>query len=96
MRSSTKIFVNINNMHVRLDRNEPGYYLGVLHVLTGPHHESLTFFHVEAIELNEGEAINPLYQNRIDRWVETNEGLDFQRVVIGRREYFLNIEVYAR
>ena len=97
MRQRDKIFITIFGHHVRLDRAERGYYLGDISIAA----DNTVFFHVEAIQLNKsGNALNPDYQNRIDRWVEANEDLDFHRIIIKtartETEYFLNMEVYAR
>jgi hypothetical protein len=78
-----------------LKKVERGYYMSDLVLSRGSQSMSL---HVEAIQLNAryGCAVNDTYQERIDRWVTANEGLDFERIEISGREYFINIEAYAR
>lgn len=91
-RESKKLSVLFGDrLFVELERQEKGYYLGSVTINTAS-------FHVEAIRLDKsGEALNPDYQNRIDRWVDTNEGMDFERVVYSNdSEFFINIEAYAR
>lgn len=90
--AKTKLLLTIAGEKVTLERprKEKGYYIGEINV-------NGTFFHVEAISVyTDGNAINNLYQNRIDRWLETNESMDYARVLIDGGEYFVNIEAYAR
>ena len=89
----------VNGVLVDLDYAGKGYYLGELRVGYVP-------FHVEAIavtvEDNGGDnggvvvsAKNPIYQNRIDSWLEKNEGCTPRLVEDEGGPYFINIEVYA-
>jgi hypothetical protein len=78
------------NVRVTCTQQAKGYYLGDLYILG-------TSYHVEAIQLDKDEnAINPTYQNRTDRYSESNEGLIPETVKIGRRMFFINIEAYAQ
>jgi hypothetical protein len=79
-----------------LRRVERGYYMSDLVLSRGT--TSTMSLHVEAIQLTAryGCALNEMYQERIDRWVAANEGMDFERLEISGREYFINIEPYAR
>jgi hypothetical protein len=79
----------INGSTLSLNRCNRGYYLGELDVCGTP-------FHVEAIEVDtDGDAINDNYQDRIYRHSEANDGMGYQRVLLGKKEYFVNIEVFA-
>ena len=83
------IELTINDSVISLERCARGYYLGELEVGGTP-------FHVEAIQVNtEGDALNDNYQNRINRYSESNDGMDYQKVIVGKKRYFVNIEAYA-
>jgi hypothetical protein len=78
------------NVCVTCTQQAKGYYLGELSVLGRP-------YHVEAIQLGSlSRPVNDNYQNRIDRFTETNEGGIPHTVKIGRRVFFVNIESYAQ
>lgn len=79
------------NVRVTCTQQDKGYYLGDLYILG-------TNFHVEAIQLDKVRYVtawNELYQNRLDRYIESNENLHPEIVTLGRRTFFINIEAYA-
>jgi hypothetical protein len=78
------------NVRVTLTQIHKGYYQGDLYILG-------TSYHVEAIQIDVLlHAVNDNYQNRIDRYIESNEGFVPETVKIGRRVFFVNIEAYAQ
>jgi hypothetical protein len=90
------------NIRVTLTKEDKGYYLGDLHILGAS-------YHIEAIQMKHAHssadtinrsiedecALNPTYQNRLDRYSESNEGNVPELVVVDRRVFFVNIEPYA-
>jgi hypothetical protein len=79
------------------EREEKGYYAST--ILVGG-----VSYHMEAIEVKETErsngvivdAVNPIFQIRIDNFCERNEGLAPSLVEIDKKKYFINIEPYAQ
>jgi hypothetical protein len=90
------------NIRVTLTQQAKGYYLGDLYILgTSYHVEAIQMKHarpdVDAIDrsIEDECTLNPTYQNRLDRYSDTNEGYVPELVTIGRRVFFVNIEAYA-
>jgi CBS domain-containing protein len=78
-------------------KEEKGYFAGI--ILVGD-----IKFHVEAIEVEETElsnsvvmeAVNPAFQNRIDKFGDINEGLAPTLLEQGHKKYFINVEPFAQ
>ncbi len=93
----------INNMPVELEHIEDGLYQGTIDVYADQP-ALATSFHAEAIEVlaedtdtlsPNVEATNSVVQNRIDSWMENNDGCVPRLVAAYGKTYFVNIEVYA-
>lgn len=73
-------------------KEDKGYFAGTM--LVGD-----VNFHIEAIEVREttvDEAVNPIYQNRIDSFCHRNEGLAPTLLIQNNKKYFINIESFAQ
>jgi hypothetical protein len=52
----------------------------------------------KSLDINppQDSAVSDTYQNRIDRYAESNDGLVPKTVTVGRRVFFVVIEAYAQ
>lgn len=70
---------------------DPGYWLGIIRKFG-------VDIHIELVEVrkNTTNALNSMYQNRIEAWLQRNDGCQPQTVLLDNREFFLGLEVYAK
>jgi hypothetical protein len=86
------------NVRVTLTQEDKGYYQGELSILGTPYHVEAIQMDKKSLDINppQDSAVNGTYQNRIDRYAESNDGLVPKTVTVGRRVFFVVIEAYAQ
>jgi len=96
------IATNDGNRAINCDLEycDKGLYLGVVNLSPSTRGIcSSVNFHVEAIEVKVVArvvtAVNALYDNRIDRYTEANDGEYPQTVSIGKKKYYVSITPFA-
>jgi hypothetical protein len=89
--------IEICGQTVELEQVERGYFTGSIELGTTKNQISM---HVEAIESSivDGRttATNDIYQIPIDNWIIRNDGCAPHLLKIGKKQYFINVEVFAR
>lgn len=97
----TVLLVNIAGTVIDLDWCASGYFNGSISIGHGTvGHYNSVWLHVEAIEasIKKGStrAANSDYQSVIDNWLIRNDGCAPHLLKAGKKQYFVNVEVFAK
>lgn len=98
--NKSDVVISINGKLVALELWETGYYGGSFQIGVGSPASPEISVHVEAIEVDtvidgDASAKNMAYDSIIRSWHDRNEGCTPYLLTIGKKRYFINMEVFA-
>jgi hypothetical protein len=97
--STREIIVMVAGKLIALERCDKGYYLGEIIIGSGNMNSPEFFAHVEAVEIIDEKdlcARNNRYQSIPWHWCHRNDNERPKLLTIGKRKYFISIDVYAK